>query len=346
MRKVIRLRCIIIVVVFALLAAVSVSVIFYSADAHAFSALSNGSGTKDDPYIITTMSQLHNLQAIAASNLAKQYTQDKYFRLDRDISTAFTVTSLRNGFFGHFDGNGHTIKVLSETGLFCYLYGGASISNLNLTVNFKIHYAEEYFGLVYAVAENATIDNCTITGNITVDFSGWKTRLKSSRAAIDFGIFSITNNGTISNCRFYGSISQPKFEVLGTQTVIRGSIFAFYGSGTVVDCYAEGNIQLVVSTYIMYLDVISRSNTVQNCEYKGDILLSLSEQANAYTGAMITVFALGQSAVDSTFNGNIILDYRNLSVPKFARHTFKVGSDDSNCVHNGKIEIINRKSGG
>ena len=341
MRKVIRIRCIIIVVLFALLATVGVIALFANADAFALSALSNGSGTKDDPYVITTMTQLNNLQAISASELSEEYTKDKYFRLDRDLATAYTVTSAQNGFFGHFDGNGHTIRILGDTGLFYRLASGGDIYNLNLNLNMKVDYAEDYYGLVCEVEEGAVIRDCSIYGNVTIDFSSWKTRLSREGESARFAAFCITNNGTISNCHYYGSVIQPNFETMGSKSSVRAGLYSVYGAGVIDNCTVEGNLQLVANSYVYYFSTFSRANTVRNCEFVGDVQVSLCDDYYN-VGSVVQIYTIGNNATDSVHTGNAIFDHRSQAVRGFAKLTIAIGSKDGNCVHNGTIETINK----
>ena len=342
MRKTIRIRCIIIVAVFALIAAASVFAIFYSADAFALSALSVGSGTVDDPYIISSMNQLSNLQAISTSNLSYEYTKDKYFRLNRDITTAYTLVATGNGFWGHLDGDGHTIRIVSETGLFKHLMSGASISNLNVKVDLEVDYVEEYYGLVYTIAEGATVDNCTIYGNITIDHTKWKNRFQTMGQYLECSLLANTNGGTISNCHIYGSIIQPNLELFCSGSDIRVSFFAVGGGGTIANCSITGNAQLAVSSTGYYFSGFSRENNVQNCTFNGDITLTSTQGTS--TGMKLYVYALGQKAVNSTYNGNILFDQDNQADHKQAKHVIDIGSDDGSCIHNGTITKINQKT--
>ena len=340
MRRTIRIRCIIIVAVFALIAAASVFIIFYSADAFAMSALSVGTGTKDDPYVISTMNQLSNLQAISSSDLSYEYTKDKYFKLDCDITTAYTIVTTSNGFFGHLDGNGHTIRILSETGLFNRLCDGANISNLTVKVNLEVDYVEDYYGLVYVIDEGATVDNCTVYGNVTVDHSKWVKRFDYMGQYLECGLLANTNNGVISNCRIYGSIIQPNLELFCSGSDIRLCLYAPFGSGTIVNCEAVGDVLLAVSSTGYYFSAFSIQNSVQNCTFTGDI--RINSTGSTITGLKLYVYALGQHAVNSTYTGNIVLDYRNASFHRQAKQVVAISGDETTCIHNGTIEVINK----
>ena len=342
MRRVIRVRCILIVVVFVIVAALSVFAVFYSADALGMSALSVGSGTADDPYVISTANQLNNLQAITSSDLSYEYTKDKYFRLNRDITTAYTIVTTSNGFFGHLDGDGHTVRILSETGLFNRLLSGASITNLTVKVNLNVDYVEEYYGLVYTIEEGAVVDNCSIHGNITIDHTKWKNRFQTMGQYLEISLLANTNNGTISNCNIYGNITQPNLELFCSGSDIRVSYFAVSGGGIVDNCTVTGDVTLAVSSTGYYFSGFSIQNTVQNCTFTGNIRLTSTQGTS--TGMKLYVYALGQHAFDSAFNGNIVFDHDNQADHRQAKHVIGIGAEDGNNTHNGTVEQINKKS--
>ncbi len=97
----------------------------------------SGSGTQDDPYIITKPEHLISVRALASAN--------KYFRLEADIDLAgvdwtpigtYSSNLSTSAFVGVFDGNGHKIMNISfndttksNVGLFGYLYN-ATVTNL------------------------------------------------------------------------------------------------------------------------------------------------------------------------------------------------------------------------
>ena len=339
MRKTIRIRCILILIVFALLAAGGIAAVLSSADAFALSALSKGSGTENDPYLITTVNQLTNLQEISTSDLSEEYTKGKYFRLERDLATAYNNIFETNGFYGHLDGNGHTVRILSKTGLFYRLAGDASITNLTVAVDLEVDYALEFYGLVYLLDSNAVIDNCQMRGNINIDFSSWEKRTEYKGIYLYFGMFAIINNGTISNSSFQGTVTQPNLERFGSQSTITGSIFAPSGNGKVVNCVSSGDVQLVVNAYSYSFSVFSASNKVINCNYTGNVSLTLAE--SIYVGVITRVFAIGRYAESGTFVGNIVFDYNNQQTMNAARH-YVGTSQNAGCEWNGNYEEINK----
>ena len=89
------------------------------------SPFSGGSGTKDDPYKISTADQF----ALLDSN-----TADTYFLLVNDIN--FTAKGTITGtFYGHLDGGQHLVTIRSHTGygLFNEIASGASLTDLRVS---------------------------------------------------------------------------------------------------------------------------------------------------------------------------------------------------------------------
>ncbi len=131
----------------------------------------SGSGTESDPYLILNPIQLNQIR-----NFANQ--GKVYFKLMADIDlTEFIEDEYPNGrgwlpipsFNGVLDGNGKKISSLwidrassDNIGLFSEATG--TIKNLSLkNVNIK---GKENVGVLVGTAEDLTIDNCYVEGNI------------------------------------------------------------------------------------------------------------------------------------------------------------------------------------
>ena len=132
--------------------------------------------SKDDPWEIDSVTTLINLRNDVNNG---KVSSGKYFKLtvDLDISaeTSWVPIGLRTNtgkFSGHFDGNGHTVKI-------------------NITRE------DEYVGL-FGYAENSTIENLSIEGSI---------KFSTSNDSKIGGIIGLLNGGTINNCAFDGTIS-------------------------------------------------------------------------------------------------------------------------------------------
>ncbi|MDR2384937.1 MAG: fibronectin type III domain-containing protein, partial [Tannerella sp.] len=189
-------------------------------------AWTNGSGTKDDPYLIESAAHLAHLAYLVKRDMIfvnTGWTTDEknhtfgtgiYYKLTTDIdlnglewipigcrqNTAQYWTYYVCHFGGHFDGNGHTVANLSirtsdieSSGLFGHVRG-ATVQNLGITGNDSI-IAGNAGAIAGYCAGNTTITNCYNTIYI-------------STGGASGGIVGI-NNGvlTIINCYNKGMVN-------------------------------------------------------------------------------------------------------------------------------------------
>ncbi len=149
----------------------------------------NGSGTLDDPYLLT---DANNLGTVC-------YRPWAYYRLEANIDlNGITWNSAVVPIFGgFFDGNGHMISNLSidgggYLGLFGYCTSGAIISNLGLEA-VDVNGTGDYIGGL--VGENSgTISSCYSNGDV------------SGTGRYVGGLVG-ENGGTISSCYSNGDVS-------------------------------------------------------------------------------------------------------------------------------------------
>jgi hypothetical protein len=139
-----------------------------------------GSGEPNDPYLISTASQLRYVGA-DKRNLNGSFWS-KSFKLVADIDMGvYTGTSYNpigndlNAFTGSFDGNGHIIWGLSYTstgrdyvGLFGNIGEGGKVKNVKLA-NVEIDAADGYYTGGLAGASDGIIENCYVSGSINGD---------------------------------------------------------------------------------------------------------------------------------------------------------------------------------
>lgn len=146
----------------------------------ASSTFSGGSGTVDDPYLISSAYQFNQINK----------GMDKYYRLIKDIDfeneRAYPIgrTELSNGsieyekFNGIVDGNGHTIS--------------------NLTI-----IGDDYAGVFGSIGEDGVVKNLSFDC-VRIQASGYPSA-KSSTYSFYAGIIAGDNHGTIRNCHIYSS---------------------------------------------------------------------------------------------------------------------------------------------
>ena len=212
-----------------------------------------GSGSKADPYVITTETGLNKLATDVNSGTVYS---DTYFKLGASITvTDWTPIGQKgsdNKFAGTFDGNGQTVTINSiKSGLdpdfdgYAGFFGavkGATIKNL--TVDGTISGAD-VAGIV-ARMDGGTVENCVNRAMVT------GTRKAAGIVVITKG----SGEATIQNCKNYGTIQstgdraggivnlvQIATEVLNCKNygAVTSQATATYGAGGIVawtDCAA------------------------------------------------------------------------------------------------------------
>ena len=202
-----------------------------------------GSGTQNDPYLISTGAQLAYLaSSVNAGNTCYGY----YFKLVNDIDlnqlewtpigrgilAAYASTSVC--FSGHFDGNGCRIWNLwihntstSFSGLFGVVTGSISrIGLCNVTISTSIS-KESYAGSIAGYLQGGSISEC-FAENVDM-------QCKGSIAAFSGGIVGLTDYGTVvENCYAIGKISGNGYT--------GGICGAGYNAGRVTKCYYIGEL--------------------------------------------------------------------------------------------------------
>ena len=201
-----------------------------------------GSGTKGEPYVITTAQQLADLSYLV--NDGRDYG-GKYFELRNDIdlkSQEWTPIGLYQNderpFSGILNGNDFTILGLSisnecatGTGLFGYL-GEATVKNLN--VECEISGNSGFVGGITGVAAPAVIENCMVSGTMSTSAETSTAAFVRIGGMVGFGIADVTdctNNASISGGHYTGGIFGQCF-ASGT---------AYYC--TIRNCVNNGNVE-------------------------------------------------------------------------------------------------------
>ena len=248
----------------------------------AWAQYSGGDGSKEKPYIITTVNDLNNLAA--ASQIDEM--DGKYFELGDDITFDNTQEVNFAGIYdfnGHFDGKGHTIsgvrmKSERDVAFFINLSSAAEVKNLTLTDAVISSENDDYAGGICAF-NSGRISNCHITSSVTINVSGSKTSVggiacyNNYKAVVEGCTSAVTinatdenryvagivavNNGVVKNCLVYGGslIGKPGW----TAAVVAGNLYHNAAISIVTDNYytlsmwlnnsplsiEEGNIALI-----------------------------------------------------------------------------------------------------
>ena len=161
-----------------------------------------GSGTAEDPYVITAAYQMNNLAE--ETNKGTSDFAGVYFKLGMSISLNLSapIGTEEHPFKGNFDGGGNSIQLIVNkekqdyVGLFGYAVG-SRLENIVIqpvTKTCKIT-GNNFVGSVCGYLVNGSISNCTNAGEVIGggDYVG--------------GICGWLEHGNISNCTNAGTVS-------------------------------------------------------------------------------------------------------------------------------------------
>ncbi len=213
-----------------------------------------GSGTKSDPYKI---SSADTMKALSESVAAGETYADKYISLSKDIDLAgidwTPIGDSKNLFAGIFNGKGHTVSNLTigsesspanstAAGLFGYVTAAARLSNVTVsgakiyTKTSALSYAgalAAYAKVDNSVAQGTVFNNCHADGVISVDTGG-------SAVAMVGGLAGFTNaKMTMASC---GADVDVKVST-GTNNANAGGLVGFESTGgLLMNCYSLGDV--------------------------------------------------------------------------------------------------------
>lgn len=137
---------------------------------------SGGEGTKENPFVLSTLSDLKQLADSVAfgrsSDESNNWSFNKYFILSNNItedSLRVPIGSLKHPFQGDFDGKGYNIPLAIDsesdyTGLFGYLLH----ANIRQVVVSGYVIGNKYIGGISGYAEKSNISACTNTAILSI----------------------------------------------------------------------------------------------------------------------------------------------------------------------------------
>ena len=169
----------------------------------------NGSGTEEDPYLISDAEQLAILSELSQADSFV----DTYFELTADITltgenNVAPIGGWASAFGGTFDGNGHTISGVhikntgDGSGFFACIQGGATIKNLALV---DAHVESTGLGAVGALVgqtnrangDDITISNVYVDADVIVangsEVAGIIGNLSDSNSSYEGGVVFMDN---------------------------------------------------------------------------------------------------------------------------------------------------------
>jgi hypothetical protein len=256
------------------------------------SAYSGGTGEPNNPYLISTPSDLDSLGATSAD-------WSKNFKMTADINmSGYTGTQYRiignqtTQFTGSFDGDGHVIRNLTYTtitagnyvGLFGYT-NGAAIKNLGLE-DVDIYTGGGSMGGLVGYQISGTITSCYTTGSVTSD--------APSSYAYAGGLVGYQNSGAITS-----SYSTSSIITTANSSAINGGIVGWQNSGSITSSYSTGNITATSNSATAYAGGLVGSQNygagpITSCYSTGNVV-SICNGPSIY-GSGVDVFAGGLMA--------------------------------------------------
>ena len=229
-----------------------------------------GSGTAEDPYLISNEAQLRYLSSSINADVS---WKNVYFKQTADITLSgewqpigWALNGEVNGkktqicaypFRGNYDGAGYAISGLTigsaaspadqmTSGLFGLTSGeyttnntpdgseqSVTLKNINLkdvSINVKTRYETFTGGLVGSGQNGIYIDNCTVTGTISAETSESFCRVGGLAASV--------LRGAVTNCGTDVEISG----ITDTNHVYAGGLYGMDNRVTTFNCYALGNV--------------------------------------------------------------------------------------------------------
>lgn len=177
---------------------------------------SGGSGTSTSPFLISTISDLKNLQTAVANDYVNSSLTNycsMYYKMTNNItynSSLSPIGSQTYPFKGNFDGSNYAIEdiAFNSTAKYVGLFGhtsGAKISNLTVFGTVTGSSSSVYVAGIVAYASSGTeINNCTNYCNVTNNGSNSESYYYAG------GIVACSdssNSVTIYTCKNFGNIS-------------------------------------------------------------------------------------------------------------------------------------------
>ena len=270
-----------------------------------------GNGTKDDPYLISSVSQMESLPSSKTDSLLFYYYETHYYKLTTDLVLDNWKTI--NIPSGSFDGGGHTIYNLKVVdgfqnghthgaALFCDIreIKNLTIENAEVSTDNMSYYKYDYSPSVFATNVN-NIENCCLKGTVLLKGSGYS------------GGFASKVEKTIKNCENYAQITVQKRD--------EESLIHFGGFASSVNGEAENLINQEGSSIDAEGEtggIAVRANSLKNCKNYADISVGdvIYKGQKSILSASGIVLHAGSIYADKPFTisncdnfGNIIASY-------------------------------------
>lgn len=192
-----------------------------------------GTGTKEDPYLISTWCQLYQILQDDERN-----TPDVYYKLTNDLYPTLQQQEWKTVFRANLDGDNYTIHNVVGASLMSFFdenYG--TISNLNL--DYKLNHIVTKKQVSFVKDNYGTIRNCKNQGNVVYRYFE-----PSDNSPWNIGAFAGANHegAVIDNCA-----NRMKTEVVGRVPEVYFGGIAGRNLGTISNC--NNTAELMVDTF-------------------------------------------------------------------------------------------------
>lgn len=312
MTKRITLGAVLIVIVFIVLAIISLGFVYLRQDSikPVISVTEEGSGTEDDPYIIRSSKQFIDLQQrSAAGDIA---IKGAHFKLENDIYAYKNETE--SNFEGVLDGNGHTITAVNGY-IFEVLGDNSELKNATIKSNMR---------LFESTSETSLITDCKFIVDIDakVTFNG------RANDSILFG----ECESLIEDCKFVG---QASIRVRSNFSNLHENFICLLcGTTKNVDVNVDIDFEFVshnLEGFVVKIvvGVFSASDNVDKCNYIGNVNIEVQGLYRMYFNT------LGEYAKNSTSNCNAVIRYNGGN-----EKVVELYSMYNNCEYSDKLTHI------
>lgn len=314
--------------------------------------LSGGSGTQDDPWLISTAADLKALADYINSGKAADCDADAdvcggignfhgyYFKQTADIDLQGAAWdpigySDESGFYfsGHYDGGNHVIRNAVSSGItdngyalagiFGSVYFG-SISNLHIeNVEFSAegNNKQAFAGGLAGIVLDSEIANCSVSGS---KLSSSRAPSNSNRAG---GLVGLSSVGKFTKC---ASVNNQ----------IQSSEYCGGFIGELDDSYANGSSSFT-DCYVSNSTVTASSTNAQNSNCVGGFCGQVTEEILSLTNCFIYNTQVSIAA-DSQYNFDGTGAFVGYLQTNGGSYTAKI--DITNCYY-GKINLVPGRSG-
>ncbi|MBQ8425068.1 MAG: hypothetical protein IJX17_03490, partial [Clostridia bacterium] len=276
----------------------------------------------------------------------------------------YNETKYQYGYWGIFDGNGHTIsnykinkKITSAddidyysiySGFFGFIYD-ASICNLNLSnyvVEITFDVDEQildgvdglvgYYGGLVGGCSNSEITNCSVSGDIII-----KDTYNKGNLTITGGLIGAAGNCIIDNCHSSGNII--------TSSCVVGGLVGGY-DGLISNSYSTVNIKCQNCIFICAVGGLVASSTsliMTDCYFAGDIELILDSDLDVFVGGLVAM--LESSTITNCYvSGTVQVNSENYLQLESLYTYFYIGGfagyigdtvTIKNCYREGNLDV-------